>query len=301
MQVLLGNREKLLNEKFAARGAGKQYVAHAGESVLRFRICQNLLVNCCAKTFRMKFHKEPLHRHNINRYQLVQALKPTDKPLRKKFCEKFQEKFDVNGFENTLVFTDEVFCGKVNRHNLRFWGTENVYVTLEHQRDSPKMNVFCALSNSCVFGPFFFAEKSINGDLYQDMLSEWLLPQLEESIPDFILQQDGAPPHWNKNVHEFLNVRLPHHWIGRAGPRYLTCLHWPPRSPDLTPCDFFLWGFVKDKVFVRQLPQDLEELKQRITAVLNSITGDMLSRVSQELDYRVDICRVTGEAHIEHL
>ncbi|GFU78490.1 DUF4817 domain-containing protein [Trichonephila clavipes] len=173
---------------------------------------------------------------------MVQALKPTDKPLRKNFCLKFQERLDVNSFENTLVFTDEAtfhLCGKVNRHNLRFWGTENVHVTLEHQRDFPKVNVFCALSNSCVFGPLFFAEKSINGDIYQDMLSEWLLPQLEEAVPYFILQQDGAPPHWNKNAREFLNKRLPHRLIGRAGSQDLTCLHWSPRSPDLTPY-FFL-------------------------------------------------------------
>ncbi|GFS89326.1 DUF4817 domain-containing protein [Trichonephila clavipes] len=81
-----------------------------------------------------------------------------------------------------------------------------------------------------------------------------------------------APPHWNKNVREFLNEHLLHRWIGRAGPKDFICLHWSPRSPDLTPCDFFLWGFVKDKVFVRPVPQDLEELKQRMTAVLNSIT-----------------------------
>ncbi|GFT09837.1 uncharacterized protein TNCV_416221 [Trichonephila clavipes] len=111
--------------------------------------------------------------------------------------------------------------------------------------------------------------------------------------------QEGAPPHWNKKVREFLNERLPHRWIGRAGPQDLTSLYWPPRSPDLTPFDFFLWGFVKDKVLVRPLPQDLEELKKRITAVLNSITGDMLSRVCQELDYHVDICHFTGGAHIE--
>ncbi|GFW03825.1 DUF4817 domain-containing protein [Trichonephila clavipes] len=73
------------------------------------------------------------------------------------------------------------------------------------------------------------AEKSINGDIYQDMLSEWLLPQLEKAVPDFILQQNGAPPHWNKNVREFLNKRLPHRWIGRAGSHDLTCLLWPPR------------------------------------------------------------------------
>ncbi|GFV46414.1 DUF4817 domain-containing protein [Trichonephila clavipes] len=78
-------------------------------------------------------------------------------------------------------------------------------------------------------------QKSINRDIYQDMLSEWLLPQLEETVPDFIFQQDGAPPHWNKNAREFLNERLPHRCIGRAGPQDLTCLHWPQRSPDLTP------------------------------------------------------------------
>ncbi|PRD30435.1 UNVERIFIED_CONTAM: hypothetical protein NCL1_26441 [Trichonephila clavipes] len=99
------------------------------------------------------------------RHQMVQALKPTDKPFRKNFCVKFQEHFDVNGFENTLVCTDEAtfhLGGKVNRHNLRFGGMKNVHVTLGHQRDSPKVNVFCALyiSSSCVLGPFFFSEKN---------------------------------------------------------------------------------------------------------------------------------------------
>ncbi|GFX60064.1 uncharacterized protein TNCV_4557441 [Trichonephila clavipes] len=50
------------------------------------------------------------------------------------------------------------------------------------------------------------------------MLSEWLLPQQEEAVPDFILPKDGGPPHRNKNVCEFLNKRLPHSWIGLAGP-----------------------------------------------------------------------------------
>ncbi|GFW65150.1 uncharacterized protein TNCV_394161 [Trichonephila clavipes] len=71
------------------------------------------------------------------------------------------------------------------------------------------------------------------------MLSEWLLLELEETVPDFFLQQNGAPPHCNKNVRELLNERLPHRWIGRAGPQDLICLHWPPKSPDLTPCEFF--------------------------------------------------------------
>ena len=49
------------------------------------------------------------------------------------------------------------------------------------------------------------------------------------------------------------------------------------------------------------LPANLEELKQRITAALENVTKDMLQRVWHEFDYRLDVCRVTGGAHIEHL
>jgi len=72
---------------------------------------------------------------------------------------------------------------------------------------------------------------------------------------------------------------------------------WPARSPDLTPCDYFLWGYVKDEVFVPQ-PVSIPDLRNSITAAVETITPDLLSRVWQELDYRLDVCRVTD---IEHL
>ena len=74
-----------------------------------------------------------------------------------------------------------------------------------------------------------------------------------------------------------------------------------PRSPDLSPSDFFLWGYVKGLVFVPPLPANIEEMKQRITAALETVTKDMLQRVWHELEYRLDVCRVTGGAHFEHL
>ena len=78
-------------------------------------------------------------------------------------------------------------------------------------------------------------------------------------------------------------------------------LAWPPRSPDATPCEFFLWGYVKDKVHVPPLPGSTPELKVRIRTAIETITADMLHTVSNELDYRVDVCRITKGAHIEHL
>ena len=62
-------------------------------------------------------------------------------------------------------------------------------------------------------------------------------------------------------------------------------LHWPSRFPDLTPCDFFLWGCVKSLVYVPPLLTSVDNLKTRITEVLITINPDMLVRVWQEMEY----------------
>jgi len=71
----------------------------------------------------------------------------------------------------------------------------------------------------------------------------------------------------------------------------------PLRPPDTTPCDFFLWCYVKDQVYVPPLPASIPELKVRIRTANETITAD----IRNELDYRVDVCRITNGAYIEHL
>ncbi|GBM68629.1 hypothetical protein AVEN_168823-1 [Araneus ventricosus] len=83
-----------------------------------------------------------------------------------------------------------------------------------------------------------------------------------------------------------------------AGLDDVPLLSWPPRSPDRAPCDFFLWGNVKDKVYVPPMPTTLQALQERIIAAVTDIDGNMLLNVSTELDYRWDVCRVTKGAHI---
>ena len=74
------------------------------------------------------------------------------------------------------------------------------------------------------------------------MLELYVASRLEEFQPWIIFQQDGAPPHWGSHVRRFLDATFPNRWTGRDGPT-----PWPPRSPDITPLDFFLWGYVKAK------------------------------------------------------
>ena len=69
----------------------------------------------------------------------------------------------------------------------------------------------------------------------------------------------------------------------------------------MTPCDFLLWGYIKERVCVPPLPADLDELTNRIAAAVNSVTEDTLRRVWDELSYRVDVVSAAGGGHTEHL
>ena len=118
---------------------------------------------------------------------------------------------------------------------------------------------------------------------------------------DFILQMDAAPPHLHRHVREFLKQHIPQQWIERGTDDIQMLLAWPPRSPNATPSDFFLWGYVKDQVYVPPLPTNIPELEVRIRTAIDTITADVLKTVCNEPDYRVDVCRITNGAHIEHL
>jgi len=66
-------------------------------------------------------------------------------------------------------------------------------------------------------------------------------------------------------------------------------MEWPARSPDLSPCDVFLWGYLKEKVFKR-CPRSLEDLKERIQQEIDSIPPELTRRVMnfrQRLQQRV--------------
>ena len=106
------------------------------------------------------------------------------------------------------------------------------------------------------------------------MLELHVAPQLEEFQLWIVFQQDGATPHWGSDVGRFLDAAFPNRWIGRDGPTPR-----PPRTPDITPY-FFLWGYVKDKVFSTPVP-DITNLKARITDAFATIIEDFGEHVER--------------------
>jgi hypothetical protein len=129
------------------------------------------------------------------------------------------------------------------------------------------------------------------------MLENYFFPQTEDLDREtgnlVICMQDRAPPHFCQFVHKALNDKFPNAWTGRGGP-----IFWPSRSPDLTPMDFFLWGYVKNIVYGEKIC-DIQHLQDRITAAITTVTSDMIMRTWHEIRYHLDICQATNGAHIE--
>ena len=105
------------------------------------------------------------------------------------------------------------------------------------------------------------------------MVQQYAIDELPQQIRlAGYFQQDGAPPHFALTVRAYLDRTFPGRWIGRSGP-----LPWPPHSPDLTPCDFWLWGMVKERTYSRKI-RDINDLKDRIRTVVSSIPREMCVR-----------------------
>lgn len=199
-----------------------------------------------------------------------------------------------------LIMSDEAsfhLNGRVNKHNCRIWGEENPRIFNEFERDTPKLNVWCGVSKTKVYGPFFFQEKTVNGACYTDMLEQFLYPQLEQDgiLNIAYFQQDGAPPHYSLIARNSLDNTLGDRWIGRGGP-----IEWAPYSPDLTIPDFFIWGYIKDRCYSPS-PANLNELRENITNVFNTISPEMLQNAFSNLLVRFTMCIEENGGHFQQL
>ena len=95
----------------------------------------------------------------------------------------------------------------------------------------------------------------------------------------YYFQQDGATPHTSNVLQD---------WLGeKFSSKFLSKEKWPPRSPDLNPCDFFLWGHLKSKVYY-PLPSNIDELKSNIEREVKSITTEMLKNSFENFRIRLN-------------
>lgn len=141
----------------------------------------------------------------------------------------------------------------------------------------------------------------LNGNRYNNFIANDLPRLLEASNVnaqrqrEIWLMQDGARPHRTDAVMRTIR--------GRFGERVISLgarIEWPPRSPDLNPLDFFLWGHLKSIIYKNPI-RDLEHLHEKIREALLSVSPEMLNKCKQNLLRRARCCLRVGGGHFENV
>jgi hypothetical protein len=233
------------------------------------------------------------------KFQKVQQLNEADAQNRRDFCTWLIQNADKN-----ILWTDESMftrVGMYNCHNEHWWSYSNPHAIREHHHQARfSVNVWAGILGDKILGPYFI-EGHLTGGTYLEML-QGVISEFLEDVPlvylqDFYFQQDGAPPHYAQQVRQYLNATYGDRWIGRAGP-----VPWPARSPDLTPCDFYLWGEIKRLVYENEI-ESRDVLMARIRSAFDTVRSDsaVLSRVRRNAVKRARLCLERNGLHFEQL
>lgn len=235
--------------------------------------------------------------------QLVQELKPEDHSHRRNFVDWIQQmnENDHDFVYEKIIMSDEAhfhLSGYVNKQNSRIWGSENPKATISVPIHSERVTVWCGFWGKGVIGSYFFENEAgktvtVNGERYRSMLTNFLWSQIKNlNLNDVYFQQDGATCHTSHETIEMLQQKFPGRVISRFGD-----INYPPRSCDLTPLDFFLWGFVKDKVYYNA-PETTATLKNNIREVIGEIKPELCKIVMGNFIKRISLCSKLRGGHL---
>lgn len=243
------------------------------------------------------------HRYHPYKVHISQGLQPGDAERRTRFCHWYinQNNNNVTFLFNVLWSDESRFTnnGLFNRNNIHYWGTENPHALHEaRHQERFGFNVWCGIIGRRIVGPIIF-----NNNLTSERYLNLLQGEIEDLLDDIPLnltanmyfQQDGAPAHNAHIITNYLNNRFGNRWIGNRGP-----ISWPARSPDLTAMDFFLWGYIKNKVYKTQF-NNVEELQACVLREFHRINGRILEKVINSTLRRAQLCINNNGGLFEHL
>lgn len=129
-----------------------------------------------------------------------------------------------------------------------------------------------------------------------EMLTDFFWGELVDiDLEDVWFQQDAATCHTARETMQLLQTKFSGQVISRFGDH-----NWPPRSCDLTLLDFFLWGFLKSKVYANN-PQTIAELKAAIRRHIDEIRPHICHHVIQNFVKRADTCRRGLGGHLSDI
>ncbi len=124
------------------------------------------------------------------------------------------------------------------------------------------------------------------------MINTFLLPELKKQrrLRNTILQQDGTTCHTTKVSMELLKRSFGSRLISQN-----SAFAWPLHLPDLSPYDYFLWGYLKSWVYMSK-PHTLTQLKEIIRRKITTIQPAMLRNIYENFEKRLEN-RVNSNGH----
>jgi len=257
---------------------------------------------CPSTTWKILRKDLGLHPYKI---QLVQELKPRDHYMRRSFADWALEQLATDPlFYRKILFSDEAHFwlnGFVNKQNCRIWSETNPQQTLQTPLHPEKCTVWCGFHVGGIIGPYFFkneagARVTVNGDRYRTMINDFLFENMDDIDPEEMwFQQDGATCHTANATIDLLKSKFGDKLISRNGP-----VNWPPRSCDLTPLDYFLWGYVKSLVYADK-PATIDALEASIVRVIRDIRPAVLEKVAKNWTSRMHFVKNSRGAHMPEI
>ncbi|GFT35147.1 putative DD41D transposase [Trichonephila clavipes] len=116
------------------------------------------------------------------------------------------------------------------------------------------------------------------------MITNFFIPELNNhDIQELWFQQDGATCHTSRATIDLLKDTFGDRLFSRFGP-----VNWPPRSCDLTPLDYFLWGYVKSLVSMQIIHKCLTIWKTTF-AVFFRYTATNVRKSHRKLDVQIGL------------
>ena len=177
------------------------------------------------------------------------------------------------------------------------------YVSRKGRRSSAEVSVhvanprgvmvWAALSANGVSRPIFIEPGAkINATYYQEkVLKPFFAKDAKKLYPNgvFLFHQDSAPSHKAASTIQ---------WLNSHNVAFITPQQWMPSSPDASPCDYFLWGYLKAQLN-KKTPRSIEALKRAIAAEMKKIPLDMIQRALRAWPRRCREIRYARGGHIE--
>ncbi|GFV65620.1 uncharacterized protein TNCV_2713481 [Trichonephila clavipes] len=152
-------------------------------------------------------------------------------------------------------------------------------------------------------GPYFFKNDeghnvTVNSDRYRAMITNFFIPELNNhDVQELWFQQEGATCHTARATMDLLKDTFGDSLISRFGP-----VNWPPRSCDLTPLDYFLWGYVKSLVYAEKSRKRFSILEDNIWPCYCRYTATNVGKSHRKnWTSRLDYIRVSRGSHMPEI